>query len=138
MEEFRITGVREIQEHLLGKIAKVDLAATRIVQRSQSFVERNIKKQFTGAHPRGTPTVSAPGEPPSVVTGALRRSVVSERVQHLGFSEAKGRVYPTVVYARIQELGGGYLPARPYVAPGLADSLADLASIAIEEWAKAV
>jgi hypothetical protein len=52
---------------------------------------------------------------------------------------ATGRVYPTSVYARIQELGGGpsNLPARPYVRPGYEESLPRLKDLGVEEWGKA-
>jgi phage gpG-like protein len=72
-------------------------------------------------HARGTPTPSSPGEPPSLITGQLRRSVIME---------PKGpghvRVGATTVYARIQEFGGdagkdhaSHLPPRPYLRPAL-------------------
>jgi len=73
------------------------------------------------SHGRGTPTPAAPGEPPSLITGQLRRSVIMR---------PKGRAHvqvgATAVYARIQELGGdagrghsAHLPPRPYLAAAL-------------------
>jgi len=80
--------------------------------------ERQIKLTLTesGRHAPGTPTPSAPGSPPSIVTGALRASVKTGRVKS-GFHGYSVSVGPTVVYARVQELGSDRLPARPYVAP---------------------
>lgn len=79
-------------------------------------VKRELAKS---SHPPGTPTPSAPGEPPSMVSGALSRKVVVKRL-------VPGRIQvgSTVVYARIQELGGvaghgAQLPARPYLKPVL-------------------
>ena len=114
---------------------KAGLAAVNIVRRSESVIEANIKRQFTGAHKPGEPTTSPPGSPPDVVTGTLRRSVVSTRPVRRGF-EASGSVYPSAVYSRIQELGGGALPARPYVQPGYDESMDDVRRIAFEEWGR--
>lgn len=83
--------------------------------------ERQIKLTLTesGRHRAGTPTPSAPGSPPAIVTGALRASVKKGRVKS-GFNGYEVSIGPTVVYARVQELGSDRLPARPYVAPTLA------------------
>jgi phage gpG-like protein len=141
MEGAHIAGVSEIQALLKGKILKADLAAVAIVRRAQAVVEANAKYQFTGSHAKGSPTTSSPGSPPDVVTGTLRRSIKSSRVQKGGFAEARGQVYPTAVYARIQELGGtagrgSVLPARPYMAPSEVASRSRIGAIALEEWAK--
>jgi hypothetical protein len=79
--------------------------------------EAEIKRQLTRySHPKGTPTPSPPGEPPAVVTGSLRRSVIVQTVHGI---EPYVDVGPTMVYGRAQELGwpDGGLPARPYVEP---------------------
>jgi phage gpG-like protein len=136
-----ILGVRELMA-AFGKAAEaVEVTATQIVKRGQALVEGEAKKQFTGAHARGTPTTSRPGSPPDVVTGTLRRSIVSDSPQRDGLG-VTGRVYPTAVYARIQELGGqtrrGTLPARPYMAPALKSATPRLSAIAAEEWGSAL
>jgi hypothetical protein len=87
--------------------------------------EREIKKTLrTSSHPRGTPSPSAPGSPPSLVSGALRRSVRAGRPRQTGAARWETATAPTIVYSRIHELGGWtgrghrtYLPPRPYVAP---------------------
>lgn len=97
----------------IADAAAVAMAAVamREVQRQLGLTEHSLR----------TPTPSAPGEPPSLVTGQLRRSVVMK---------PKGRAHvqvgATTVYARIQELGGdagrnhaSHLPPRPYLAPAL-------------------
>ena len=136
-----VTGASEIRELLLRKIAAADLAAIRIVKRSQTVVESTAKKQFTGAHAPGTPTGSSPGSPPEVITGTLRRSIKSGPVVKMGIAGARGQVYPTAVYARIQELGGvaghgSVLPARPYMGPAEVASKPRISVIAFEEWAR--
>lgn len=87
------------------------------------LLERQIKTTLkTSSHPRGTPTPSAPGEPPSLVTGTLRRSITVKGPTPLGRGRWEAQIGPTAVYGRIQELGGvtgrgAVLPARPYVQP---------------------
>lgn len=139
-----VFGIRELQLALDKVLVEVQTASKRIVKRSEMVVEAEAKKQFTGAHKRGTPTTSAPGSPPDVVTGTLRRSIKSSPVQVNGLV-AKGSVYPTAVYARIQELGGPAgrggktnLPARPYMTPAHDKALPAMRRVAAEEWAKAL
>ena len=139
-----IFGINEVVAALEAISLAAQVSAKTIVKRSEAVVETEAKKQFTGAHGRHDPTTSRPGEPPDVVTGTLRRSIKSDPVSVNGWL-AKGSVYPTTVYARLQELGGTTgrggrtnLPARPYMAPAYALSLPKMAAIAAEEWAKAV
>jgi len=131
-----VFGVSEVKAALDRIVAQSTAASVRIVKRGQAVVEANAKKQFTGAHKKGEPTTSAPGTPPDVVTGTLRRSIISDKPSLSGFV-ATGHVYPSVVYARIQELGGRGLPPRPYMQPGYEASREQLKEIATEEWAKA-
>jgi phage gpG-like protein len=98
--------------------AIADLAATAMAAVAMREVQRQLGLT---EHSLGTPTPSAPGEPPSLVTGQLRRSVVM-----IPKGRAHVQVGATTVYARIQELGGdagrdhsAHLPPRPYLAPAL-------------------
>ena len=75
------------------------------------------------SHARGTPTPSPPGSPPALIGGALRRSVMTVPGDMSGY-RASVQVGGTIVYARIQELGGragrnhaSLLPPRPYLRP---------------------
>lgn len=119
-----------------------DLAGSRVVTRSQAVFLAAVQASFTGSHPKGAPTTAAPGKPPDVVSGTLRRSLVSERAAALGPGMWQGRTYPTTVYSRIHELGGtagrgGHtrIPARPYMAPSLDGQQDKFASIHAEEYA---
>ncbi|MEV0968516.1 hypothetical protein [Microtetraspora glauca] len=102
--------------------------------------EREIKKTLrTFSHPKGTQTPSPPGSPPALVSGSLRRSVKAGRPRQTGAARWEAHTAPTIVYARIQELGGRtgrnhatYLPPRPYVAPSHAKLIA---SGQLAEWA---
>ena len=92
--------------------------------------ESAIKRQLSlSSHPAGTRTPAAPGSPPSLISGQLRRSVRRTGLASKSLGRWESRVAPTTVYARIQELGGhagrhhaSYLPPRPYVAPAMIES----------------
>lgn len=92
--------------------------------------DQAIKKKLgLSSHAPGTKTPSTPGMPPSLITGSLRRSVRKTRSYQSGAHEWTVHIAPTIVYARIQELGGRtgrghrtHLPPRPYVAPALVES----------------
>lgn len=103
------------------------LGARRAVDAAAALVELETKKSLTRySHPKGTPTPSPPGQPPAIVGGALRRSVRVRKSYSLGPGQWAAQVGPTIVYGRIQELGGvtgrGHrttLPARPYLGPSV-------------------
>jgi phage gpG-like protein len=103
-------------------IAKAPAAAQAAAVAMAAVAMRETQAQLgTSSHPKGTPTPSAPGSPPSLISGQLRRSVIMQPV-----APGHVRVGATAVYARIQELGGDsgpghmtHLPARPYLAPAL-------------------
>jgi hypothetical protein len=133
-----VHGVHEVIAALEKLAVEAAAASVRIVQRGQVVVEAEAKRQFTGAHAKGLRTTSSPGSPPDVVTGTLRRSIRSDKPSPVGAFGASGRVYPTAIYARIQELGGatrhGFLPPRPYMQPAHSKVLHELEAIAVEEW----
>lgn len=83
------------------------------------------------SHPRGTPTPSPWGQPPAKISGWLRDSVVTEPARETG-NGWRGKIGPTAVYGRIQELGGvagrghkSKLPSRPYLKPAVDAAIAD-------------
>lgn len=125
-----------LQTQMLAARAVTDLAVTQAAQQ----VGRNITDELMRKeHPHGTPTPSAPGEPPAMITGRLKASVTVEPTRAVGSTRFEARVGPTAVYARIQELGGtaghgAQLPARPYVRPALEASRAQVAVIFRAAW----
>lgn len=68
----------------------------------QELTDVTLRKS---THPRGTVTTAAPGEPPALVTGTLRRSARIVPAPE-GVARATASVRVGTVYARIQELGG--------------------------------
>ncbi len=58
------------------------------------------------SHARGTITPSAPGEPPAIISGGLKRSLRLYPAEPAGALRARSHVSPLVIYARIQERGG--------------------------------
>lgn len=116
-----------------GLAAKADLAAVAGANAAAAVAEASIKRQLSlRSHRKGTPTPSPRGAPPAVITGTLRRSVITER--RPGYVA----VGPTAVYARIHELGGTTgrhgattLPERPYVTPAYKASSADMQTAAL-------
>lgn len=109
--------------------------------KSAHLVERNAKQLLSlTSHPKGTKTPSRPGQPPSLVTGALKKSVKVRGPRAIpgGYEALIG---PTVVYGRIQELGGmagkglrTRLPARPYMRPAMRKSIPGIRAIFGKEW----
>lgn len=113
-------GMSEFVGAIKHKTMAVDKAVERAVGLSALELEATAKAQFTQSHAAGTQTPSSPGSPPAVITGTLRRSYRTEGPERVGFGKYTAVVGPTVVYARIQELGGDtgrnhatHLPARP-------------------------
>lgn len=99
-----------------------DRAALLLASRTKATLARTT-------HRPGTRTPSRPGNPPSLVTGTLRRSVKTVAAKPISESAWMSQVGPTAVYARVQELGGSTgittLPARPYLGPTLAQIVDD-------------
>lgn len=120
-------GAKEFQRAMDETIAKQAAAAREALALSAHEVEKQVKQQLTTtSHAKGEPTPSAPGEPPSLVSGKLRQSVTVDGPKTVGPNSWEAKVGPTMIYGRIQELGGDtgrggatHLPPRPYVMPGL-------------------
>lgn len=97
-----------------------------------------VAKLTAKSHPPGTPTPSAPGEPPAMISGDLASSMRITDVTEVG-NTYEVELGPTEVYARIQELGGtagrgARLPARPYLAPALEESRTAVNQLIAQAW----
>ena len=56
-------------------------------------------------HTAGTPTPSAPGQPPALVSGALRRSVIRAPARAIGPGNAAQLMACHVIYGAVHEFG---------------------------------
>jgi hypothetical protein len=117
-----ITGLSELNGALAALEHDLQRATRLATAHAAHLAEAAIKQILTtSSHPKGTPTPSAPGEPPSLVTGTLRRSTKVTGPVPAGFGRWLAEVGPTAAYGRVQELGGtanyAVLPPRPYVQP---------------------
>lgn len=140
-----VKGLTELNAALTRTVTAASTAGQRVVKRSETLFQQTAMQSYAEAHTAGTPTPSQPGEPPAVVTGTLRRSWTRTPPAPAGPFSWRGQVYPTAVYARIQELGGtagrgGHtvLPARPVMQPTLDKVRAGLQQIHLEEFGRAI
>lgn len=150
-------GVQEFIAAVDAQNERMRVATKRATARALHVIERRTKQKLTtSSHEAGTPTPSAPGEPPSLITGNLRRSVTVTGPETLTRSSWRGQVGPTAVYGRIQELGGEVtsphtsmvmsgvtgsgirIPSRPYLAPAYAESLAEVRAIFLQAWTEVI
>ncbi|MGW0795896.1 hypothetical protein [Streptomyces sp. NPDC002692] len=119
----QIIGLARLNGELMALEANLQRATRLATAHAAHLAEAAIKQMLTtSSHAKGTPTPSAPGEPPSLITGTLRRSIKVVGPIPAGFGRWMAEVGPTAVYGRIQELGGtagrgAELPPRPYVMP---------------------
>lgn len=151
-----LTGIKSLQGALTA-IQRRQVAATgRATSEALHRIERRTKELLSktsstgeetrdskGRYRKRSHTASAPGEPPFLRTGALRRSVQVEGPEPTGPTSWEGQVGPTIVYGRIQELGGtaGHgvtLPARPYMQPAFDQVQPHIAQIYRDAWAAAL
>ena len=144
----------------LERIRGITPAATELgmADAGQSVSGQTKRNLSLSAHAPGTRTPAPPGGPPSLISGDLRRSVRASDVTRTGY-RFHVRVGATMIYARIQQMGGRvstlkphglanrathqffgpsvYLPARPYL-PG-AETSATLARDAlVRRWSEAL
>jgi hypothetical protein len=126
-----IEGVSGFEAGIEAMIVAVDAATRLSVTAGAHLIEANAKAQMNG-----------PG--PNVRTGTLRRSIGVIDTVSLGRGIWKSRIAPTVIYGRIQELGGyaginhsAYLRPRPYMQPGLNKSIPQLEGVFRAAWDRA-
>jgi len=118
-----VTGLSELNGALIALEADLQKATRVATAHAAHLAETAIKQMLTtSSHQKGTPTPSQPGEPPSLITGTLRRSIKVRGPVPAGYGRWLAEVGPTAVYGRVQELGGtagrgAELPPRPYVQP---------------------
>lgn len=144
----RVTGIADVQAALKAMASRIEAATPVAVAEATALVEDRARANLARtSHRRGTPTPSAPGEPPSLITGALGDSFETLGPTATGTATWRSVLGPTTVYARIQELGGQAgrggattLPARPYLRPAYDDAIHDPAflELFVRAWGGAV
>lgn len=140
-----VGGVGEWAAAIDGIEQRLTSATRRATADGLKLLERRTHGRLSRYyHPPNTPTPSPPGEPPARISGHLRGSLKPTGPYPVdgGFS---GRLGPTAVYSRIQELGGRAgrnhsvtLSPRPYLAPTVRDARNDLRQQYIDAWQHAM
>jgi len=139
-----LVGVPQFKVALDELVAAAAEATKIAVIKGGHLIQAETQRKLTtSSHAKGTATPSQPGEPPSLVTGQLRRSIRVDHPNRGGDGIWSTRIGPTAVYGRIQELGGvtgrGHattLPVRPYLAPALEAAISSgrLGEVFDEAW----
>lgn len=74
------------------------------------FLQKTARSNFVGSHPPGFPHMAFGGDRPNTATGNLQQSITVLPVVAEGPARYSVTVGPTIVYARIIELGGTITP----------------------------
>lgn len=150
--EVHVDGVDEWGAAIDAILERVQAATDAGVDDGLALIQQGAQRNLTYfTHPPGTPTPSAPGDPPALISGALRRSIKVRRTKR-GPGVYEGRVGPTIVYGRIQELGGrlgqnprhgmwrspGFLPPRPYLRPAVFNAAPKIRKLLVDAWTRAI
>jgi phage gpG-like protein len=143
-----VRGVDELRAALEQMAVRIQVATPRaVVAGADELKTATRAKLELKSHAWGTPTPSAPGEPPAMISGALRDSVRYDPPRQTQPGLWMTTLGATTVYARIQELGGwagrnhaSYLPPRPYLKPAAEETMLDPAfRVAFAKlWAEAI
>lgn len=139
--ELHAAGIDELRAALLTAVGRADELTKVATITGIAVLERATKEQLRkSSHTKRTKTPSAPGSPPSLITGQLMGSVAT-RGPVGGGGVWSASVGPTKIYGRIQELGGvtgrnhaTTLPARPYVRPARDVSVDEIHALFITAW----
>jgi len=100
---------------------EVEAKCEKNMDKACRFLESEIKKDLSGKSP------SAPGDPPGVVTGTLRRSITYEVERDA--KGVTGRVGTNLIYSLPLEFGCSRFSARPFLRPGLEKNKKEIAKI---------
>jgi len=135
-------------DRLLLALTELGARYEKATEKATSHVLHQVQHQqrnmlSIGEHDEGTPTGSVPPMPPWRISGTLSRSVWVEEPK-FSLGGWTGRVGPTAIYGRIQELGGWtgaghrtHLPARPSLKPAWAIVRRTAMSTYAKYWALA-
>lgn len=159
--DIEVTGTEDWTGRVHAILARARAETSGAVDDALATIERAAQDNLTRyTHGPGERTGSPPGQPPALVSGALRRSVKSRRTAD-GPTVFGGAVGPTIIYAAIQEFGGtitpkrapmlawrtadGWrrarsvtLPPRPYMRPAVTASIPRIRRIVADAWTRAL
>lgn len=159
--DLEVTGAEQWQAATRAILARARSETSGAVDDALATIGRAAQANLARTtHAPGTPTPAAPGQPPALVSGALRRSIKSRRTAD-GPNVYSGGVGPTTVYAAIQERGGTILPRRaallawrtadgwrrarsvtlpprPYMRPAVRDAIPRIRRIVADAWTRAL
>lgn len=143
--EAHVEGAEEWGAAVDATLGRVRAATDHAVDDGLAVIQVEAQRNLSlTSHPRGTPTPSAPGEPPSLISGALRRAMKSRRDQR-GPDVYSGATGPAIVYGPIQERGGwagaghrSYLPPRPYLRPAVTSATPKIRKLFADAWSRAI
>lgn len=135
-----LEGVDEFTKALESAVVKANLANKVAITKAANIVKKTAQTALAlRSHRKGTWSPSPPGDAPALVSGALRRSINVD-ITNSGFVTT-AKIGPTIIYGRIQELGGPagrghsvHLPPRPYMAPSLEFSRPLMSTAFAESW----
>lgn len=140
--DVEITGAEDAARALRARIERAGSATKTAIEEGATTVQDQIQANLIR---RFYPPASPPGQPPASRTGLLFDRVLKRVDGEVGPGLYQARVYPSVVYARIQELGGdagrgrrSHLPPRPYVRPAVEAVRDRVLETFISEWARAI
>jgi hypothetical protein len=132
---WKLEGTAELEAalELLGT-TRMNEAARAAADATAAIVAHGAQENLgRTSHAKGTPTPSAPGQPPALISGALQAAVHTVAATASGFGHYTADVTVDSAYALVQEAGGRTgrdgkttLPARPYLAPAVNEHLTDM------------
>jgi phage gpG-like protein len=134
-----VEGVDDFAAALGALGARMHAASETGADAAADLVKERIQANLDLSH---YPPASEPGTPPAYRSGFLRDEVYTSSVGTE--TGAQSEIWPSTVYARIQELGGwagrghkSHLDPRPYVEPALDDTAAEIGQAMIQAWTRA-
>lgn len=122
-----LAGVDDLTAALDSVLAAVDRATADATVLAAALVEGRARANLSRtSHSRGTPTPSAPGQPPAKIDGHLQNSWHDTLPIPDGVGGWECTLSSALPYSLIQEVGGwagrghrSHLPPRPYLRPAM-------------------
>jgi phage gpG-like protein len=104
---WEVSGVDRWVEQMEAIVGSLQRGTLRVTRSSLTQIQEDAQNFLAAkTHPPLTRTPSLSGQPPALISGALRRSIKVRMTQNGAGGVYAGLVGPTIVYGRIQELGG--------------------------------